>query len=138
MSLATVICECSLNQFSTSLFVSLFVHGEPQQIIIGVNTEYRANLVEARVNVPVTLLHIYWVCQYKLFLYQKAGRGLLSCLLNLQNLHWNIIGVIINIINISNSNTVFSSLYQLVTSVSSVSLKSFVQKLPNSSELYLK
>ena len=67
MSLAKVICECSLNQFSTSLFVSLFVHGEPQQIIIGVNTEYRANLVEARVNVPVTLLHIYWVCQYNLF-----------------------------------------------------------------------
>ena len=67
MNLAAVICECSLNQFSTSLFVSLFVHGEPQQIIIGVNTEYRANLVEARVNVPVTLLHIYWVCQYNLF-----------------------------------------------------------------------
>ena len=32
-SLATVKCgECSLNQFSTSLFVSLFVHREPQQI----------------------------------------------------------------------------------------------------------
>ena len=26
MSLATVICECSLNQFSTSLFLSLFLH----------------------------------------------------------------------------------------------------------------
>ena len=32
MSLATVICECSLVQFSTLLFVSLFVHREPQQI----------------------------------------------------------------------------------------------------------
>ena len=26
VSLATVVCECSVNQFSTSLFVSLFVH----------------------------------------------------------------------------------------------------------------
>ena len=68
MNLAAVICECSLNQFSTSLFVSLFVHREPQQIFMGGNTEYRANLVKARVNVPITLLHIYWVCQYKLFL----------------------------------------------------------------------
>ena len=34
MSLATVICECSLNQFSTSLFVSFFVQWEPQQIFI--------------------------------------------------------------------------------------------------------
>ena len=67
MSLATVICECSLNQFSTSLFVSFFVQREPQQIFIGVNTEYGANLVKARVNFPITLLHIYWVCQYKLF-----------------------------------------------------------------------
>ena len=31
MSLATVIWECSLNQFSTSLFVGLFVNREPQQ-----------------------------------------------------------------------------------------------------------
>ena len=30
MSLATVICECSLNQFSTSLFVSLIVYREPK------------------------------------------------------------------------------------------------------------
>ena len=63
MSLATVIWECSLNQFSTSLFVSLFVNREPQQIFMDENTEYRANLVKARVNFPVTLLHIYWVCQ---------------------------------------------------------------------------
>ena len=34
MSLATVIWECSLNQFSTSLFVSLFVNREPQQIFM--------------------------------------------------------------------------------------------------------
>ena len=70
MSLATVIWECSLNQFSTSLFVSLFVDWEPRQIFMGENTEYRANLVKARVNFPVTLLHIYRVCQYKLFLSQ--------------------------------------------------------------------
>ena len=67
MSLATVIRECSLNQFSTSLFVSFFVQREPQQIYFGVNTEYRANLVKARVNVSITLPHIYWVCQYRLF-----------------------------------------------------------------------
>ena len=96
MNLAAVICECSLNQFSTSPFVSLFVHREPQQIFVGVNTEYGANVVKARVNVPMTLLHIYWVCQYKLFLYQKVGRGLPNCLLNLQNLLWNIVGVIFN------------------------------------------
>ena len=72
---------------------------------MSLNTKYRASLVKARVNVPITLLLIYWFCQYRLFLqYQKAGRGLL----NLQNLHLNIIGVIINI---SNSNTVFSFFY---------------------------
>ena len=75
MSLATVIWECSLNQFCTSLFVSLFVHREPQQIFVGVNTEYRANLVKARLNVPITLLHIYWVCQYKLFLISEGWEG---------------------------------------------------------------
>ena len=74
MSLATVIWECSLNQFCTSLFVSLFVHREPQQIFMGVNTEYRANLVKARLNVPVILLHIYCLCQYKLFLISKGCR----------------------------------------------------------------
>ena len=63
MSLATVIWECSLNQFSTSLVVSLFVNRELQQIFMIENTEYRASLVKARVNFPVTLLHIYWVCQ---------------------------------------------------------------------------
>ena len=96
MSLPTVICECSLNQFCTSLFVSLFVHWEPQQIFMGLNGEYRVYLVKARVKVPITLLCIYWVCQYKLFLYQKVGRGLPNCLLNLQNLLWNIVGVIFN------------------------------------------
>ena len=64
MSLATVIWECSLNQFSTSLFVSLFIHQEPQQIFVGVNTEYRANLLKARVNVPISLLDTNWVCKY--------------------------------------------------------------------------
>ena len=43
--------------------------------IMGVNTEYRANLVKARVNVPITLLHIYWVCQYKLFLISEGWEG---------------------------------------------------------------
>ena len=37
VSLATVICECSLNQFSTWLFVSLFVHWEAQQIFMGLS-----------------------------------------------------------------------------------------------------
>ena len=60
-SLATVMRECSLNQFSTSLFVSLIVNCEPQQIFMGENIEYRANLVKARVHFPVTLLHIYWM-----------------------------------------------------------------------------
>ena len=32
---------------------------------MGENTEYR-------VNFPVTLLHIYWVCQYKLFLISEG------------------------------------------------------------------
>ena len=75
-SLATVICECSLNQFSTLLFVSLFVHREPQQIFIGVNTGYRANLVKARVNVLVTLLHICWVCQYNVFFISEGWERL--------------------------------------------------------------
>ena len=70
MSLATVIWEYTLNQFSTSLFVSLFVRWEPQQTFMGLNTEY--NLVKARVNVPITLLHIYWVCKYKLFLISEG------------------------------------------------------------------
>ena len=43
------------------------VHREAKQIFMGVNTEYTANLVKTRINVPITLLHIYWVCQYKLF-----------------------------------------------------------------------
>ena len=29
-------------------------------------------LVKARVKVPITLLHIYWVCQYKLFLISEG------------------------------------------------------------------
>ena len=54
------------------LFVSLFVNREPQQIFRGENTEYRANLVKARVHFLLTLLHIYWVCQYKLFLISEG------------------------------------------------------------------
>ena len=98
MSLATVICECSLNHFSTSLFVSLFVHREPQQIFMGVNKEFRANLVKGWVNFPTILLHIYWVYQYKLFLISEGwgGRGGGWTLRKLQNLQWNIIVVIIN------------------------------------------
>ena len=42
---------------------------------LNLNTEYRANLVKARVNVPITLLHIYWVCQYKLFLISEGWEG---------------------------------------------------------------
>ena len=88
MSLATVICECSLNQFSTSLFVSLFVHREPQQIFMGVNTEYRANLVKARVMFQSRCFTYTWsVSILSYFQYQKAGRGLL----NLKTLHWNTI-----------------------------------------------
>ena len=51
------------------------VHREVQQIFMGVNTEYRANLVKTRVNIPITLLHIYWVCQYKLFLISEGWEG---------------------------------------------------------------
>ena len=72
MSLTIVMQECSLNQFSFSLFVSLFVYREPQQKLMDENTECKANLVRARVNFSVTLLHIYWVCQYKLFLISES------------------------------------------------------------------
>ena len=75
LSLAIVIWECSLNQFSTSLFVRLLVNREPQQIFMGDNIDYRANLVKARVNFAVSLLHIYWVCQYKLFLISGGWEG---------------------------------------------------------------
>ena len=76
MSLATVISECSLNQFSTSLFVSLFLHCESQKIFMGLNTEYRTNFVKARVNVPITFLHMYWVNKNKLFLILEGWNGL--------------------------------------------------------------
>ena len=69
------------------------VHREAQQIFMGVNAEYRANLVKARVNVPITCFTYTGSVSISYFEYQKAaGRGLL----NLQNLHWNVIGVIIN------------------------------------------
>ena len=104
MNLAAVICECSLNQFSTSPFVSLFVHREPQQIFVGVNTEYGATVVKARVNVPITLLHIYWVCQYKLFLISEGWQGFTKpSNLHCMEYHWS------ENQKISNSNTAFSS-----------------------------
>ena len=37
--------------------------------------KYRASLMKARINVPITLLHIYWVCQYKLFLISEGWEG---------------------------------------------------------------
>ena len=58
----------------TSLFVSLFVKREPQQIFMGENTEYRANLVKARVNFPVTLFTYTGSVSISYFYYQKAGR----------------------------------------------------------------
>ena len=73
MSLATVVWEFSLNQYSTwTLFVSLFVNREPQQIFMGENTEDRSNSVKSRVNFSVTLLHTYWFGQYKLFLISEG------------------------------------------------------------------
>ena len=45
-----------------SLFVSWITENR-NKYFIGVNTEYRANLV----NVPVTLLHMYWVSQFNPF-----------------------------------------------------------------------
>ena len=89
MNLAAVICECSLNQFSTSLFVSLFVHREPQQIFMGINMEYRASLVKARVNVPTTLVNLYWVCQYKLFLISEGWEGFTEPSNSSLEYHWN-------------------------------------------------
>ena len=55
--------------------VRKFVNREPQQIFMGENTEYKANLEKVRVNFPVTLLHIYWVCQYKQFLISEGCEG---------------------------------------------------------------
>ena len=66
------------------------------------------------------------VCQ--LTLYQKAGRGLL----NLQTLHWNIIAVLI-INKFPTAIPYLVAVYKIVTLVSSISLKLFVQKLPYSS-----
>ena len=73
-----------------------------------------------------------WSVNISYFYYQKAGRSLL----NLQNLHWNVIGVIINKFPAAIPYLVV--LYQIVTSVSSISLKLLVQNLPFSYELYLK
>ena len=78
MSLATVICELMFIKplifyFAVRKFVC--VHREAQQIFMGLNTEYRTNLVKTRVNVPITFLHIYWVSQYKLFLISESWEG---------------------------------------------------------------
>ena len=62
----------SIRMSLATLFVSLFVNREPQQIFMDENTECWANLVKAWVNFPVALLHIYWVCQYKLFLISEG------------------------------------------------------------------
>ena len=79
------------------------VHREAQQIFMGVNTEYRANLVKTRVNVPITLLHIYWVCQYKLLLISEGWEGFTEPSKSSLECHWS------DNQKISNSNTVFSS-----------------------------
>ena len=56
---------------------------------VGDNTEYRANLVKARVNFPVTLLHIYWVCQYKLFLISEGWEGFTKPSTPSLEYHWS-------------------------------------------------
>ena len=43
--------------------------------IYGRKYRIQANLVKARVNVPITLLHIYWAYQYKLFLISAGWEG---------------------------------------------------------------
>ena len=59
-------------------------------IFIGLNTDYWASLVKARVNVPVTLLHIYWVCQYKLFLMSEGWEEFAeSSKPSLKQYHWS-------------------------------------------------
>ena len=77
--------------FAVRKFVS--VHREAQQIFMGVNTEYRANLVKTRVNVPITCFTYTGSVSISYFLISKGCR---EGLLNLQNLHWNVIEVIIN------------------------------------------
>ena len=80
------------------------VNREPQQIFVGVNTEYRANLVKARVNVPVTLLHIYWVCQFNIFFTSEGWERLTKpSNLHCMEYHWS------DNNEIPNSNTVFNS-----------------------------
>ena len=64
-----------INIIIRSGIASVMVHWEPQQIFMGVNTEYRAKLVQARVNVPIALLHTYLVGQYKLCLTSEVWEG---------------------------------------------------------------
>ena len=56
---------------------------------MSLNTEYRANLVKARVNVPITLLHIYWVCQYKLLLISEGWEGFTEPSKPTLECHWS-------------------------------------------------
>ena len=70
---------------------------------MGLNTEYRANLVKARVNFPVTLLGIFWVCQYKLFLIPEGWEGFTEPSKPSLEYHWS------DNQYISNNSTVFSS-----------------------------
>ena len=56
---------------------------------MGVNTEYRANLVKDRLNIPFTLLHIYWVCQYKLFLMSEGREGFTEPSKPTLEYHWS-------------------------------------------------
>ena len=70
---------------------------------MGLNTEYRANLVKTRVNVPITLLHVYWVCLFKLFLISQGWEGFTEPSKPSLECHWSDNQLI------SNSNTVFSS-----------------------------
>ena len=70
---------------------------------MGENTEWRANLVKTRVNIPIALLHIYWVCQYKLFLISEGWEGFIEPSKPSLEYHWS------DNQYISNSNTVFSS-----------------------------
>ena len=60
-----------------------------KQILMSLNTEYRANLVKARVNVSVTLLHIYWVCHYKLFFLSERWAGFTEPSKPLLEHHWS-------------------------------------------------
>ena len=56
---------------------------------MGINKEYRANLVKAKVNVPATLLNLYWICQLKLFLISEGWEGFTEPSKPSLEHHWN-------------------------------------------------